>query len=62
MGGSRMKKVNDIFGKELKVLNIGLEQFYEDLKSQDIKAIQMDWRPPAGGDSEAADLLAALLG
>jgi CII-binding regulator of phage lambda lysogenization HflD len=41
-----MKKVNDIFGKELKVLNIGLEQFYEDLKSQDIKAIQMDWRPP----------------
>ncbi|NLM43286.1 MAG: fdrA domain protein [Clostridiales bacterium] len=57
-----MKKVNDIFGKELKVLNIGLEQFYEDLKSQDIKAVQMDWRPPAGGDSEAADLLAALLG
>lgn len=57
-----MKKVNDIFGKELKVLNIGLEQFSIDLKEQDVTAVQMDWRPPAGGDSEAADLLAALLG
>ncbi|MEA4963701.1 hypothetical protein SDC9_195989 [bioreactor metagenome] len=57
-----MKRVNDIFGKELKVLNIGLEQFCEDLKDQNVTAVQMDWRPPAGGDSEAADLLAALLG
>ena len=57
-----MKRVNDIFGKELKVLNIGLEQFCQDLKDQNVTAVQMDWRPPAGGDSEAADLLAALLG
>ncbi|MCQ1529115.1 fdrA domain protein [Lutispora saccharofermentans] len=57
-----MKRVNDIFGKELKVLNIGLEQFCQDLKDQNVISVQMDWRPPAGGDSEAADLLAALLG
>lgn len=57
-----MKRVNDIFGKELKVLNIGLEQFCQDLKDQNVTAVQMDWRPPAGGDNEAADLLAALLG
>lgn len=57
-----MKSVNDLFGKELKVLNIGLEQFCTDLKEQDVKAIQMDWRPTAGGDNEAANLLAALLG
>ncbi|MDD2482079.1 MAG: fdrA domain protein [Lutispora sp.] len=57
-----MKRVNDIFGKDLKVLNIGLEQFCADLKEQDVTAIQMDWRPPSGGDKEAADLLSALLG
>ena len=57
-----MKSVNDIFGKELKVLNIGLEQFCVDLESQDVKSIQLDWRPQSGGDQEAADLLKALLG
>jgi hypothetical protein len=55
-----MKTINDIFGKELKILNIGLEQFTEDLKSQDVKAVQLDWRPPAQGDQEAADLLKLL--
>jgi hypothetical protein len=54
--------VNDIFGKELKILNIGLEQFADDLKSQGIQCIQLNWRPPAQGDPEAADLLKLLLG
>lgn len=57
-----MNSENDIFDKELIVLNIGIEQFSVDLKSQGIKCIQMDWRPPSGGDQEAADLLKALLG
>ncbi|MBE3581310.1 MAG: fdrA domain protein [Thermoanaerobacteraceae bacterium] len=57
-----MKSINDIFGKELKVLNIGLEQFYKDLKSQGVTCIQMDWRPPTQGDQEVADLLKQLIG
>lgn len=57
-----MKSVNDIFGKELKILNIGLEQFCIDLKSQGVKSIQLDWRPKTDEDKEAADLLKALLG
>ena len=56
-----MNPVNDIFGKQLKILNIGLEQFANDLISQGIPCIQLDWRPPAQGDPEAADLLSLLL-
>ncbi|AYO30186.1 fdrA domain protein [Biomaibacter acetigenes] len=57
-----MKSINYIFGKELRVLNIGLEQFYLDLKGQGIKCVQLDWRPPASGDQETLDLLSKLLG
>ncbi len=41
----------------IKVINIGLESFAEDLRSADIEVIQMDWRPPAGGDPELIALL-----
>ena len=30
-----MSKINELFKKEVKVLNIGLESFSEELKSQD---------------------------
>lgn len=32
---------------KLGVINIGLQNFYEALISQDVNAIQLDWRPPA---------------
>lgn len=41
----------------IKVINIGLESFAEDLRSANIEVIQMDWRPPAGGDPELIALL-----
>ncbi len=39
---------------------MGLESFYKDLKDQDVQTIQMNWRPPAGGNKKMADLLARL--
>ncbi len=50
--------LNNLFSKELKVVNIGLVSFREALKQVNTASVQVDWRPPAGGD---ADLLAALL-
>jgi len=38
-------------------INIGLESFYESLTSQGAQAIQVDWRPPAGGNEKLAALL-----
>ncbi|MFK7994651.1 MAG: hypothetical protein AB8B87_10970 [Granulosicoccus sp.] len=42
------------------VVNVGLESFSDDLESQQVSVIQLDWRPPAGGDPELADLLSRL--
>ncbi|MFN4133961.1 MAG: DUF1116 domain-containing protein, partial [Candidatus Hadarchaeales archaeon] len=46
--------------EKIKVINVGLRSFYEDLKSQGAKAVHVDWRPPAWGDLELARLLSAL--
>jgi hypothetical protein len=39
-----------------KVLNIGVEQFAQDLSAQKVPVVQMDWRPPTAG----SDLLSKL--
>ncbi len=38
-------------------INVGLESFTASLKDQDAAAIQVDWRPPAGGNEKLAALL-----
>lgn len=44
-----------------KVINIGLELFYDELKSQNMQVLQVDWAPPADGDKELAKILESLL-
>ncbi len=41
-------------------INVGLESFYESLISQGAQAVQVDWRPPAGGNEKLASLLARM--
>lgn len=55
-----MSKVNELFKKELKVVNMGLESFYTDLKEQNIKVIHVDWKPVAGGNKKLSSLLSKL--
>ncbi len=52
-----MHKINQLFQKDLKVINMGLESFYKDLKEQDVSVIQMNWRPRAGGNPKMISLL-----
>jgi hypothetical protein len=47
--------------EKLKVINVGLEIFYESLVAQGVDVVQVDWRPPAGGDEKMAKLLDKLL-
>lgn len=49
-----------IFERPLKVINLGLPMFAENLSAADVAVIQVDWRPPAGGDTRLANILAAL--
>jgi FdrA protein len=44
----------------LKVINVGLEGFAEELERQGVAVVQVDWRPPAGGDPKLAELLSKL--
>jgi len=41
----------------LKIVNIGLEWFYHELKRQGAEVVHVKWRPPAGGDKEIIELL-----
>lgn len=52
--------VPGVFGGPLRVVNLGLELFAETLAADGVEVIQVDWRPPAGGDLRLAALLAAL--
>ena len=53
-------EINDLLEEPLKVINIGLEGFAEELKQQGVETVQVDWTPPAGGDPKFADLLSKL--
>jgi hypothetical protein len=43
------------------VINLGLNQFAENLEVQDVEVVRVDWSPPAGGDQELIDLLDKLI-
>jgi FdrA protein len=42
------------------VVNVGLESFYDSLTAQGAPAVQVEWRPPAGGDETLAAILARM--
>ena len=44
----------------LLVINVGLEQFSDELEKLDVQVIHVDWRPPAGGNTKLANLLSKL--
>ena len=41
----------------LAAVNVGLDSFYDSLVEQGAEAVQLDWRPPAGGDEQLMALL-----
>lgn len=40
-----MSRIDELFNQELKVINVGLESFHEDLIKQEVKSTQVNWRP-----------------
>ncbi|MFZ2958768.1 MAG: fdrA domain protein [Candidatus Ozemobacteraceae bacterium] len=52
-----MKPLNDLFNQTLKVINVGIPSFADDLKVQGASVIHVEWRPPAGGNKKVASLL-----
>lgn len=50
----------DAFSGEMAVINVGLESFYESVKGQGGTAVQVEWRPPAGGNEKLMAILAKM--
>jgi FdrA protein len=53
-------KINLLFEGDLRVINMGLEIFAENLKKEGVDTLQMNWRPPAGGNEKLSSLLKRL--
>lgn len=45
------------FSEPLAAINVGVETFYDSLKAQDAQVVQVDWRPPAGGNEDLMSIL-----
>ena len=44
-----MTKINDIFGRELTIINVGLASMAKSVSDQGAKVIDLDWQPPKEG-------------
>ena len=55
-----MTTINELFETPLRVVNIGLESFYDAMLDQQVPACHVEWKPPAGGDARLLEILAKL--
>lgn len=46
-----------LFGDELKVINLGLKDFADNLKGKGVPVVHVKWSPPAMGDDSLLELL-----
>ncbi len=54
---ARMPVALEFITSPVAAVNVGLESFAASLRAQDAPVIQVDWRPPAGGDEKLMALL-----
>ncbi len=47
----------DFLSRPVAAINVGLESFYDSLKEQGAEVVQVDWKPPAGGDERLQAIL-----
>ena len=58
----REPEKKSVLKQKLKVINLGIEIFADDLRRQGVEVVSVDWQPPAGGDEELLRLLEKLGG
>ena len=55
------EKTTTLFGRELKVINIGLEIFRDALEAQHVPVAQVAWERPIKLEKEYEDILSKIL-
>jgi hypothetical protein len=56
----RLPMTPDLLKRPIEVVNVGLPGFAQDLHSQQVPVVQVDWSPPARGNAELVGALARL--
>lgn len=57
---TNVRKILRLFRSDLTVVNLGLDTFAEALRREGVRVLQMNWRPPAGGNKRLIELLKKL--
>ncbi len=52
-----LNTIDRLLRSEVRVVNIGLAGFADELRRCDVAVVQVDWSPPAGGDARLIALL-----
>ena len=53
-------RAGQLLGGDTRVITLGLELFALTCAAAGVPVVHVDWRPPAGGDPQLAELLARL--
>ncbi len=53
--------VDELLRGKIEVVNIGVEDFADTLRDQEVQVVHVSWSPPAGGDPEMMKILERLL-
>jgi hypothetical protein len=53
---------NELFRTPVRVINLGIQDFANDLRKQSVPVSEVDWHPPAGGNTELVELLKKVYG
>ena len=51
--------MGNLFGSELRVVNIGLKSFHTTLETERVPSVHVDWRPPLVADDDAVAVIEA---
>jgi hypothetical protein len=54
-------RVSELFATDLSIINLGLASFADNLRTAGATALQVDWKPTAGGDARVLSALDKLL-
>jgi FdrA protein len=61
VGKKAVRTLAELLRERPAFLNVGVREFAESVRAQGAKVVHVDWRPPAAGDAELAELLDKLL-
>ena len=53
--------IDQLLATPIEAINLGVEDFAENLEAQGVQVVHVSWTPPAGGDPEIISILDKIL-